>query len=550
MGTTGATQTVGGNGTVDVLIDENGASDLLRVVDVGANCGGPGNFRFGSVNLAADYVSSDVTFTGNNGNQSMLAWSPTARTLTITLGARERPVDERPRLRADLHAGRRPHRSCGQHDRRDAVHRAHDFPLLGHALPGAPDTLAGVTGAIRKNTILLAACLVTLSGTVQLVVAVSTVTLVLVTGVEGILGLGPAIFLTAAALASLPAGRLMDRFGRVPVIAGGFVVGALGCGLTALGCAVESGMPVGIGFALVGIASGTILLARAAGADMYPPERRARGISYVLSGSLFGAALGPLVFRPLFAGKELDADALVVPWLVGGAIMLVGVVIVAFVRPDPQKIAYALRGPSATTDAPAAPLTELVRREGVPTALLAAFVSFGVMVSVMNLTGYLMLDNGHHQTDVFTVISVHIVGMYAFVLVVGPLVDRIGRRQCEIGGLAVMALSTLVLVWAESIAGFSLSLFLLGLGWNFSYVAAASELANQTAPHERGRLLGFSDLISGLLGASLALAGGVVYTHYGKPTLALAATAIALAPVVWITLAHRRPPAEVLEPVG
>ena len=406
-------------------------------------------------------------------------------------------------------------------------------------------------GAIRKNTILLAACLVTLSGTVQLVVAVSTVTLVLVTGVEGILGLGPAIFLTAAALASLPAGRLMDRFGRVPIIAGGFVVGALGCAITAFGCAVESGLPVGVGFALVGIASGTILLARAAGADMYPPERRARGISYVLSGSLFGAALGPLVFRPLFAGKDLDADALVVPWLVGGAIMLVGIVIVLLVRPDPQKIAYELGGgrPNAG-DVRHAPLSELVRREGVPPALLAAFASFGVMVSVMNLTGYLMLDNGHHQTDVFTVISVHIVGMYAFVLVVGPLVDRIGRRQCEIGGLGVMALSTLILVWAESMLGFSLSLFLLGLGWNFSYVAAASELADQTAPHERGRLLGFSDLISGLLGASLALTGGVVYTHYGKATLALAATAIALAPVVWIALAHRRPPAEVLEPVG
>ena len=46
---------------------------------------------------------------------------------------------------------------------------------------------------------------------VQLAVAVATVTLVLVTGIEGILGLGPAIFLTAGALAALPAGRLMDR---------------------------------------------------------------------------------------------------------------------------------------------------------------------------------------------------------------------------------------------------------------------------------------------------------------------------------------------------
>lgn len=390
----------------------------------------------------------------------------------------------------------------------------------------------------------------TLSGTVQLVVAVSTVTLVLVTGVEGILGLGPAIFLTAAALASLPAGRLMDRFGRVPVIAGGFVCGSVGCAVTALGCATGSGALVGIGFGLVGVASGTVLLARAAGADMYPPERRARGISYVLSGSLFGAALGPLVFRPLFAGKELDADALVVPWLVGGAIMLVGVAIVSLVRPDPQQIAFAIGGRRPSTGDRAAPLGELVRREGVPSALLTAFVSFSVMVAVMNLTGYLMLDHGHHQTDVFTIISVHIVGMYAFVLVIGRVIDTIGRRECEVGGLAVMAASTLVLVWAESFGGFALSLFLLGLGWNFSYVAAASELADQTAPHERGRLLGFSDLLSGLLGAALALIGGVVYTHFGKATLALAATAIAVAPVVWYALAQRRPPAEALEPAG
>ena len=73
----------------------------------------------------------------------------------------------------------------------------------------------------------------------QLAAAVATITLVLVTGIESILGLGPAIFLTAGALAALPAGRLMDRLGRVPVIVGGFVVGTVGCLLTALGCVVD-----------------------------------------------------------------------------------------------------------------------------------------------------------------------------------------------------------------------------------------------------------------------------------------------------------------------
>ena len=400
---------------------------------------------------------------------------------------------------------------------------------------------------VVRNTALLAACLVALSGTVQLVVAVSTLTLVLVTGVERILGLGPAIFLVAGALAALPAGRLMDRFGRVPIIAGGFVLGAAGCATTALGCAVESGPLVGLGFAMVGASSGTVLLSRAAGADMYPPERRARGISYVLAGSLFGAVLGPLVFRPLFAGRDLDADALVVPWLVGGAIMLVGLSIVLFVRPDPQKIAYALGG-SRPPEGPRAPLGEILRRPGVMWALITAFTSFAVMVSVMNLTGYVMIDHGHHQADVFTVIAIHIVGMYALVLVVGNVIDRIGRRQCEVGGLAVMASSTLLLVWTEDLAGFSFSLFLLGLGWNLSYVAAAAELADMAAPHERGRLIGFSDLLSGMLGASFALLGGVIYTSSGKTSLALAATAVALVPVVWVGVARRRPPAEALEP--
>ena len=188
---------------------------------------------------------------------------------------------------------------------------------------------------VRRNTILLAATLTSLSGMVQLAVAVATVTLVLVTGVEGILGLGPAIFLTAGALAAFPAGRLMDRLGRVPVLAAGCVAGIAGCLTTALGCELDSATIVVTGFAFVGVAQGTILLARAAAADMYPPERRARGISYVLFGALFGAALGPLVFRPLFAGKELDTEALVVPWLAAGGIMVVGLVLVLNVRPDP-----------------------------------------------------------------------------------------------------------------------------------------------------------------------------------------------------------------------
>ena len=82
-----------------------------------------------------------------------------------------------------------------------------------------------------------------------------------------------------------------------------------------------------LGFVGVGAMNGGVLLARTAAADMYPPERKARAISYVLFGALFGAALGPLVFRPLFAGKDLELDTLVIPWFVAAAMALVGLLV-------------------------------------------------------------------------------------------------------------------------------------------------------------------------------------------------------------------------------
>src|ERR671931_944461 len=96
-------------------------------------------------------------------------------------------------------------------------------------------------GPVRRNALLLSAGLVFQSGMIQLAVALGTVTIVTVTGIEGILGLGPAVFLVAGALAVGPAGRISDRLGRMPVIRFGFVLGTAGPLVTALGCAVTSG---------------------------------------------------------------------------------------------------------------------------------------------------------------------------------------------------------------------------------------------------------------------------------------------------------------------
>lgn len=400
---------------------------------------------------------------------------------------------------------------------------------------------------IRRNTVLLSAALAANSAMLQLSAAVASLTLVLVLDIEGLLGLGPAIVLASGALAALPAGRSMDRFGRIPVLAAGYLLGIAGCALAALGSAATSAPVVLVGLVGVGGASGIALLARTAAGDMYPPERRARGIALVLFGAVFGALLGPSVFSPLLSGKDLDGDTLAPLWLAGGAFMIVGLGLVSAVRPDPRRIAQLLGNEAGDVDRTGAPLRELLARPGVIPALLAAQASFAVMVAVMTLTGAVVVDHhGHAAHHVFPIIGAHVVGMYALVIVVGDVIDRIGRTPALAGGLLVMAVSAASLLWIESVVATAIALFGLGLGWNFSFVAATAELADSTHANERGRLLGFNDLLSGATGAGLALLGGFALDALGVAALAIGAAILVTLPAAWILRTGR--PAAAAEP--
>ena len=97
---------------------------------------------------------------------------------------------------------------------------------------------------IVRNTALLSAALASHAAMLSLTAAVASITLVRVLDLEWLLGLGPAVVLTAGALAAVPAGRGMDRLGRVPVLVAGFGVGAASCGLAALGSARGSALAV------------------------------------------------------------------------------------------------------------------------------------------------------------------------------------------------------------------------------------------------------------------------------------------------------------------
>jgi MFS family permease len=88
------------------------------------------------------------------------------------------------------------------------------------------------------------------------------------------------------------------------------------------------------------------------------------------------------------------------------------------------------------------------------------------------------------------------------------------------------------------------ALFLLGLGWNFAYVAGSTLLADQLSPGERAKTQGCNDLLLNLASAASQIGSGVIYASGGFGIMGLAAAAAAVVPLVlaiwWQVVASRQ----------
>jgi predicted MFS family arabinose efflux permease len=295
------------------------------------------------------------------------------------------------------------------------------------------------------------------------------------------------------------------------------------------------------------VGSGGANLARVAGADMHPPERRARGISLVLVGAAFGAIGAPIVFAPALGGTPAhDPAALAGPWLIAAGLLGLGALVLLAIRVDPQTIAQRLgtNDPASQAGAggfePARALSDLVRQPMVPLALLAAIVAQAVMTSVMALAGLVMADHGHDLGAISLTVSVHFLGMFGLVLIVGRLVERIGRLRAVIAGLVVLAGGVLILLPGPELLNFMPGMFAVGVGWNIAYVASTTILADAARPTERGRLLGFADFIALCAAAVLSVVAGLILGAFGLAMLVLVSILLALVPALLIGLNRSR----------
>ncbi len=163
------------------------------------------------------------------------------------------------------------------------------------------------------------------------------------------------------------------------------------------------------------------------------------------------------------------------------------------------------------------------------------------MVSVMVMTPLHMEHGGAELRVIGIVISVHVLGMFAFSPAVGWLADKAGRAPVLFAGGAVLLVSLVLCGRAPEGSSWQIfaGLFLLGLGWSFATVAASTMIADQAPLDVRTEVQGAADLVMGLTAAAAGGVAGLIVGVWGYPTLA--ATTAALAVGVLLAACVRRP---------
>ena len=349
-------------------------------------------------------------------------------------------------------------------------------------------------------------------------------------------GVPTAVFLLGAAFSAFLWGRIMDVIGRRNGLLLGLLTGMLGNALVFFAIRSASMPVLLIGFALTGATNAAIVLARFAAGEVNPPEKRGGAISMVVWGGTFGAVFGPLMVGPMgnfvkgYGLNELTGSYLAAFGLFG----LLLFVIFFGLRPDPRDLGeqVAEQYPSQIPTGETRSFMEIIRQPAAMTAVVAMVLGQVVMVAIMVITSRHMDHYQHGLSDIARVIQSHTFGMYAFSVLSGYLSDKWGRGPVIIAGAGMLLLSCVTAPISPDVLPLAVSLFLLGLGWNFCFVGGSALLSDQLSPAERSRTQGANDLMVGLASATGSLGSGIVFAATSYTVIALLAGMLSLIPLI------------------
>jgi predicted MFS family arabinose efflux permease len=351
-------------------------------------------------------------------------------------------------------------------------------------------------------------------------------------------GIPNALGTAGAALGATLLTALSQRSGRRIAFTLGFATSAVGGAIAATSLwTLSLGALMG-GMFILGFGRSVSQLSRFAAGDLWPAKRRASAIGLVVWAATIGSVVGPLLIVPASrAGTAYLGAELAGPFVLTGlGFALAAAWYFASLRPEPLTLAADSDESIPDAGEHPQPLRELLRRPTVELSFLVLMASQFVMILLMTMMP--LHIRGHHSglALVSGVMMVHTLGMYAIAPITGLLVDRLGARPLIALGALLMVLSALVGAGAGEAQPMrmSLSMFLLGVGWNFGFVAASAVLQQGLALRDALRLQGLADSATWASGGVAALASGFIVAAWSFQALACLGAGVALIP--WIAL--------------
>jgi MFS family permease len=411
-----------------------------------------------------------------------------------------------------------------------------------------PRSTAGIPPLIKRNTMLFALSQSFMGASAQLGYGLGPLMVVALTGSASLAGLTVALFGFSRFLVAYPVGKITDTYGRKPGI-------QLGLGLTLLGTIIvgvamlfHGIVALVIGMLIFGMGFNAAQQMRVAAADMFPPRLRAMALGFVATGSLIGLVISPvMMWISEIIASWTGLEPIALPWLMVPTLILLGMVMVTFVQPDPKEIGMHLERYFPDYTPPSKPqiaqgsafsARKLWRHKPMRLAIIVNCAGQGNMSIVMVLTSLVLAHHGHSLTAIAFSHMFHAAGMFAFTIPLGRLADRFGRAQVMYPGVATTLIGAIFVTFGAEYWSVTLGTFLVGIGWAAANVASTALIADLTETEHRGRAIGVSDSGAAVMTVLAAAFTGPLVECTSLPAAGAAAALIAVVPLLLLVMSQ------------